>query len=599
MHTLGARIAALTALIVMFGLLGHASPPVSGAGVVATIPVGATPYGIAVTPDGSQVYVSNSTGGSVSVMDTMSRSVIRTVTANVGTTPVGIAINPSGTTAYVGNYNAGDFPTSGRITAINTATGASTGHIIQTATGAQCRWLLNLKVSFNGEKLYLACQDDVRVQELDLPSLSTGRLLATTENNNFPSDLAVTFDDSTLLVPVNGSGVNANKALFITVASAPGTNTYLSPVTTGPFSVAISPISGLAYLAGGASGAISVVNPATRLSAEPDIPVGGQLSDIVITPDGRTAIVSVVDRNEVKVIDLSSRVISATLPVGNGPQSIALSPNGRTLYTANRNSNDVSIVLLPALTPGSATGVTGISGDGQVNVSWTPPASDGGDVVTGYEVTSTPGGSSCATPLTRCAVTGLTNGIGYTFSVTATNAVGTGAASAPSASVTPRAPNPTPDPNPDPNPEPQSEPPSTPQASPTPTPSPTPTLTPKPTVGVEPPWMTEVARMRSMTAAQIRRLSAEQLAAFPPEAFAVMTFGQVKAVQPRQVNQLSVQQIQAIAPRSLRAMKPATLARLRVAQTRALTRSQIAQLRTAQLHALGPTKRKVLRVNGG
>ncbi|MGF6258773.1 hypothetical protein OKW20_005900 [Ensifer sp. LBL] len=62
---------------------------------------------------------------------------------------------------------------------------------------------------------------------------------------------------------------------------------------------------------------------------------------------------------------------------------------------------------------------------------------DGAPVV--YTVTANPGGATGTGSQSPVTVTGLTNGVDYTFSVTATNAAGTSAASATSNSVTPAA----------------------------------------------------------------------------------------------------------------------------------------------------------------
>jgi hypothetical protein len=172
--------------------------------------------------------------------------------------------------------------------------------------------------------------------------------------------------------------------------------------------------------------------------------------------------------------DASARV-SWTAPSSNGGSSIAgytvtSSPGGKTcawmsdalsctvsgltngtsyIFTVQATSSvgmglpsAASNSVTPAAVPGAPTAVHATAGDGSATVSWTAPASNG-SAITGYAVTSSPGGKTCTTTgALSCSVSGLTNGRAYTFTVTATNGVGTGPASAASNSVTPQAPGP-------------------------------------------------------------------------------------------------------------------------------------------------------------
>jgi hypothetical protein len=103
-------------------------------------------------------------------------------------------------------------------------------------------------------------------------------------------------------------------------------------------------------------------------------------------------------------------------------------------------ASNVVAVVLPAAAPGAPTGVSARRGNGSATVSFTAPSDDGGAAITGYLVTVSPGGATVHCAASPCVVHGLTNGKAYTFSVRATNSVGTGAASPVSVAVTPVAP---------------------------------------------------------------------------------------------------------------------------------------------------------------
>ena len=105
--------------------------------------------------------------------------------------------------------------------------------------------------------------------------------------------------------------------------------------------------------------------------------------------------------------------------------------------TSTQIGVDAMAFRLVAAAPSPPGAVRAIGGNGQAVISWSA-ASANGSPVTGYTVTASPGGRTATTTgSTAATVTGLTNGIAYTFRVTATNAAGTSAPSASSNTVTP------------------------------------------------------------------------------------------------------------------------------------------------------------------
>ncbi len=133
-----------------------------------------------------------------------------------------------------------------------------------------------------------------------------------------------------------------------------------------------------------------------------------------------------------------------------GEYGVAISPDGFSAYALTRGTGTqvlLNLVSIPTPPPPTAPdppfNVTATAGHGSATVLWSRPLSDGRSPLTGYTVTASPGGFSVATApsVTTALISPLTNGTTYTFTVTATNAYGTSAPSAPSPAVTPGAPS--------------------------------------------------------------------------------------------------------------------------------------------------------------
>ena len=216
--------------------------------------------------------------------------------------------------------------------------------------------------------------------------------------------------------------VRATNAVGMGAASAASNSVTPTGSTPGP-TVPGAPTIGTAT-AGNAQATVNFTAPASN--------GGSAITSYTVTsnPGGRTA------------TGASGPLIVTGLTNGTAYKFTVRATNAVGTGAASAASNSVTPTgSTPGPTvPGAPTIGTATAGNAQATVSFTAPASDGNNAITSYTVTSSPGGITATGVSSPLTVTGLTNGTTYTFTVTATNAVGTGAASAASNSVTPSAP---------------------------------------------------------------------------------------------------------------------------------------------------------------
>jgi YVTN family beta-propeller protein len=295
--------------------LGASTP--TGAGS-STVPIAAL-YGVAVSPNNSQLYVSHLNADTLSVVNELTGQLMRTVP--VGDQPLGVAVSEITGDIYVANHG------SDTVTRINGSTLEPAEGPIKVGKQPQSIIVLPGK-----ETAYVTNVGDGTVSILNL---STNTVVKTVSVGDKPINL--TSDARGRRVYVANSG--SSTVSVINPASRTVVRTL--QVDKSPHDIAVSPDSELLYVTSKGSSEIAVVDATSGASRAP-ITVGAPAVDLVAAPDVRRLYATLAE--SVAVIDTTTRATTAHPIAIDGPAGIALGPGGKRLYvTANRTGSLTTI----------------------------------------------------------------------------------------------------------------------------------------------------------------------------------------------------------------------------------------------------------------
>jgi predicted RNA-binding protein with TRAM domain len=239
--------------------------------------------------------------------------------------------------------------------------------------------------------------------------------------------LAASSSSSPIIIPSLANGTSY--AVALRAVSANGPSAASSSVSATPFSFPDAPASS-SIVANGQNG-IAVVSWAAPND-----------NGSAITSYTATAFSNATAGSQITTCSTVTLTCTLTGLSNNTTYYVSIQAQNSAGYSV-RSAPRVAVT--PSTIPGAVSALTGVSGDGRVPLTW-GVGSTGASPITGYSIYYALASAPTAWVLygstvsaTSATVSGLTNGTGYIFEVTATNSYGTGPAAV-TGSITPLAP---------------------------------------------------------------------------------------------------------------------------------------------------------------
>lgn len=276
-------------------------------------------------------YIPNSGGNTVSIIDTATNGVIKTLA--VGTTPYGVAllVKTSETFSLITNFG------SNTVSVIRTSNDGSSNPVFEKVREiAVGRFPYGIAVEPTGTFAYVTNSGDGTVSKIDLGTYETAAVIAVGSN---PIGIAASPDGTRVYVVNNSSGTVS----IINVAD----NTVVGTVRVGanPYGIAVHPQGTHVYVANSGDNSISVMKTADNsLTTKSDLHFSTPWG-VTVNPAGTVAYITNFNGGSVSLFDTgASAVNSPNIQVDANPVGVSVSSDGLFSYVVNSGQGTVSII---------------------------------------------------------------------------------------------------------------------------------------------------------------------------------------------------------------------------------------------------------------
>ncbi len=305
---------------------------------IAEIPVGAAPRTLAVLPNG-EIWVANRGGGTISVIDSASLAVVRTIGLPFASQPYGVVATRAGGAVFV------SLDALGRLLRIDSESGAVTGSV---DVGPHPR---HLAVTGDGNRVYVS-----RYMTRPLPGESTANVTPEIDGNPVGGEVVV----------VNAGAMTIRKTIVLRHSERPDFEMQGRGIPNYLGAMAISPDGRSAWvpskqdnlMLGTLRNGLPLTFENTVRAISSRVDLGGETEDyparldhddsgvasaIAFDTNGIYMFVALESSREVAVVDAYGDLELFRVNAGHAPQGLAFSTENNTLYVSNFMDRTVGV----------------------------------------------------------------------------------------------------------------------------------------------------------------------------------------------------------------------------------------------------------------